>query len=48
MPNGTPRKDWAQVMDRVRTFYNDIAAWALDDPGTWAMWWRRTRSRAPS
>ena len=38
MPNGKPRKDWAQVMDRVRTFYNDIAAWALDDPARWAMW----------
>lgn len=38
LPNGQPRKDWAQVMDRVRTFYNDIAAWALDDPGTWAAW----------
>lgn len=25
-------------MDRVRTFYNDIAAWALDDPATWAPW----------
>jgi integrase len=38
LPTGQPRKDWAQVMDRVRTFYNDIAAWALDDPGTWAPW----------
>lgn len=38
LPNGEPRKDWAQIMDRVRTFYNDIAAWALDDPGTWAGW----------
>ncbi|MFC7596977.1 tyrosine-type recombinase/integrase [Terrabacter sp. GCM10028922] len=38
LPNGQPRKDWAQIMDRVRTFYNDIAAWALEDPGTWAAW----------
>ncbi|PRY62845.1 phage integrase family protein [Knoellia remsis] len=38
MPNGKLRKGEAQVMDRVRTFYNDIAAWALDDPGRWAMW----------
>ena len=38
MPNGRERKDSAQIMDRVRTFYNDIAGWALEDPGTWAMW----------
>ena len=38
LPDGRPRKDWAQIMDRVRTFYNDIAAWALDDPATWAPW----------
>lgn len=38
MPNGKPRKDAAQVMDRVRVFYNDIAAWALEDPATWAPW----------
>lgn len=38
MPNGRERKDSAQIMDRVRTFYNDIAGWALDDPGKWAMW----------
>lgn len=42
MPNGKQRKDAAQNMDRVRTFYNDIAAWALDDPGRWA------RSVAPN
>lgn len=38
LPDGRPRKDWAQIMDRVRTFYNDIAAWALDDPATWTPW----------
>ncbi|MBT9257479.1 site-specific integrase [Phycicoccus sp. MAQZ13P-2] len=38
LDNGKPRKDWAQIMDRVRTFYNDLAAWAMEDPGMWAEW----------
>lgn len=35
-PDGRPRRGWAAIMDRVRTFYGDISAWAMEDPARWA------------
>lgn len=36
LSNGKPRKDWAQLLARVRCFYSDISHWAHEDPARWA------------
>lgn len=37
-PDGTPRRNVDSVLGAVRSFYLDIAAWAHEDPATWANW----------
>lgn len=36
--DGGPRQDWMGVFMAVRTFYLDIAHWAVADPANWAPW----------
>lgn len=36
--DGRPRQDWMGVFMAVRTFYLDIAHWAVTDPSAWAPW----------
>jgi hypothetical protein len=35
---GARRKDWMAIVQNVRSFYLDLAAWARDDPSLWATW----------
>lgn len=37
-PDGKPRHNADSVMGAVRSFYLDLAAWAHEDPATWAEW----------
>jgi integrase len=36
--DGRPRQDWMGVFMAVRSFYLDIAHWAVTDPAAWAPW----------
>jgi hypothetical protein len=33
-----PRRGYRGVLIKVRAFYLDLAAWAVEDPGRWARW----------
>ena len=37
-PDGTPRRHAESILGAVRSFYLDVAAWAHEDPSTWAHW----------
>ncbi len=37
-PDGAPRQQTYGVLGTVRSFYLDLAAWALEDPARWAPW----------
>lgn len=38
LPDGRERADYFTHLMAVRSFYLDIAQWALTDPGRWAQW----------
>ena len=37
-PDGTSRAQYLDILVSVRSFYLDVAQWALADPATWAPW----------